>query len=610
MTAGAPYVATPSRTTPELNVDQLAKADFHTQLEVVRRHIRSYSLPSMVPLLKLFFRVRGKPFTLDRHYIFEPLYRRRMPKILTVTSGRQVAKSTNFAARTTLQTVSMPYFDTLVVCPLFEMTRRISTNYFGPLISDSPLNRLITSGDKARQSVLQRTFYNGATIHFNFAFLSPDRARGISVSQVNWDEWQDMNPDFVPVISETASASDYDVSLRTGTPKSTENNQWVDHTRSSMAEWIIPCGACNYWNIPSVEYDLLKMIGPVHDDIGPGCPATICADCRRPIDPVYGHWEHRYPDKRWDHEGLHIPQLLLPHHYEDKDRWSKIVAKSEGSIPINQFYNEVLGEACDTGTKLVSVEDLRKAAILAPNNLDRRRDPDSQYVCKILGIDWGGGGESGVSFTVFVVAGIRPDGKIDVIYAKKSLTPNDHIGEAMMALDLVNQFRCQFVAHDYSGAGAVRETILVQSGFPLRSIYPIAYQGATVGEILKHVPPTKGHPRDYWVADKSRTLVSTCTGIKLGCVRFFAYDHHGSENPGLLHDFLALMEEKTDSRSGTDIYRVTRNKLKSDDFAQAVNIACAVLWQKTRWPDFAEQLVKYRVTANLIRSLVDPDYLD
>ena len=133
MTAGAPYVATPSRTTPELNVDQLAKADFHTQLEVVRRHIRSYSLPSMVPLLKLFFRVRGKPFTLDRHYIFEPLYRRRMPKILTVTSGRQVAKSTNFAARTTLQTVSMPYFDTLVVCPLFEMTRRISTNYFEPL---------------------------------------------------------------------------------------------------------------------------------------------------------------------------------------------------------------------------------------------------------------------------------------------------------------------------------------------------------------------------------------------------------------------------------------------------------------------------------------------
>ena len=59
--------------------------------------------------------------------------------------------------------------------------------------------------------------------------------------------------------------------------------------------------------------------------------------------------------------------------------------------------------------------------------------------------------------------------------------------------------------------------------------------------------------------------------------------------PGVISDFLALVENKADSRTGSDIYTITRNTLLTDDFAQAVNIGCAALWHiNDAWPNFAE----------------------
>jgi hypothetical protein len=118
---------------------------------------------------------------------------------------------------------------------------------------------------------------------------------------------------------------------------------------------------------------------------------------------------------------------------------------------------------------------------------------------------------------------------------------------------------------------------------------------------------TPDHPRDYWLADKSRTLGTVCEGIKHGFVRMFAYDYVSPDQPGLVHDFLALMQEKIDSRTGDDIYVVIRNKLKSDDFAQSVNLGAIICWQKSRWPNFAE-VMKYELSLELASRRIDPDF--
>ena len=54
-----------------------------------------------------------------------------------------------------------------------------------------------------------------------------------------------------------------------------------------------------------------------------------------------------------------------------------------------------------------------------------------------------------------------------------------------------------------------------------------------------------------------------------------------------MNDFLALIEEKSDSRTGSPVYIISRNHAVPDDFAQAVNIGCLALWQTTSmWPSF------------------------
>ena len=51
---------------------------------------------------------------------------------------------------------------------------------------------------------------------------------------------------------------------------------------------------------------------------------------------------------------------------------------------------------------------------------------------------------------------------------------------------------------------------------------------------------------------------------------------------------MALVEEKSDTRTGVDNYTIIRDPARSDDFAQAVNIGCCTLWQMFgAWPDIA-----------------------
>jgi hypothetical protein len=144
------------------------------------------------------------------------------------------------------------------------------------------------------------------------------------------------------------------------------------------------------------------------------------------------------------------------------------------------------------------------------------------------------------------------------------------------------------MAHDYTGAGTVRETVMIQSGFPTSRMLPIAYVRAATHAPMYHVPATALHPRDHYRVDKTRSLLYTATSIKLDMVRFFEYDYVNADNPGLLHDFLALVEDKTTSRQASDIYTINRATGMTDDFAQAVNIGCAAIWHVNQaWPRFA-----------------------
>jgi hypothetical protein len=433
-------------------------------------------------------------------------------------------------------------------------------------------------------------------MYFSFALLDADRVRGISADRLCMDEVQDMDSELIPIIKEVMSHSDWRITWYTGTPKTEDNTINGLWQRSSQAQWFCHCRACGFWNIPSKEFHITKMIGPMSDDIGPKRPAVVCAKCARPIDPFWPEntWVHKDKSKRWDFAGYHIPQIIMPVHYSSKKQWAELLAKQRGAgnTTVAQFYNEVLGESYDEATKLVTKTDLVNAAKLPwQNNIYDFSEPQgkiSSYHTRCLAVDWGGGGKDETSFTTLAVLGWKGDGTIDCLWGKRLLTPHDHIGEANECLKVFNAFQCHFFVHDYTGAGSLRETFINHAGVPIARLIPIAYVRTAHKDLMSLHVATRQHPRDYHQLDKARSLQLTCNAIKLGVIKFFQYDYINDDEPGLLHDFLALIENKVNTAHAGDIYTIIRNPMFTDDFAQAVNIGCCALWHSTNsWPNIA-----------------------
>jgi hypothetical protein len=306
-----------------------------------------------------------------------------------------------------------------------------------------------------------------------------------------------------------------------------------------------------------------------------------------------------------------MPQQIMPMHYGNREKWATLLGKraGKGNTPLNVFYNEVCAESFDTGSRLITLTELQAAASLPwPNEEQAAADNLHEYTHRVLACDWGGGGEDRVSYTCLAVLGMRPDGKIDVIWGHRSLTPHDHQGEAALVLRAMERFQCMVLAHDYTGAGSLRETFVIQAGVPYDRVINIAYvRAAMSARIMVMKPPTKLNPRPYWQVDKSRSLLLVCNQIRNQWIRFFKWDRVSNDDKGLISDFLALVDEKVDSRIGKDVYTVTRDPNLSDDFAQAVNIGCCALWHMTeKWPNVAE-IMAMRASPLALHAMEPPD---
>jgi len=573
------------------------------------------AIRSFEPLLPLCLNLNGKPMTLRDFYPFSPLFRIMQPLSWVLKTGRQLSKSQSMATSSVMFAAAQPHYKILHVCPMYEQIRRFSNNYIKPLIEGSPVRQL-WQDTFANSSVLQRTFKNGSIIHCSFTSQTADRIRGLSVNRCVFDESQDLCPDIIPVVLETMSASIgfTPSSGFGGTPKQMSGPLQGLWSTSSQAEWVIQCRHCRYSNIPSLEFDLEKMIGPWHSGISADTPGTICAKCRKTLYPRDGRWIHRYPDKRWEFAGYHVSQTIMPMHNENSDRWSMLIQKQNGAgnMSRSKFLNEVCGESTDEGVMLVSETELRGASNLPWRNTPHPTQAlilkSDEYHQKVLAVDWGGGGQTGTSFTAVAVLGYLPSGEVHVIWGKRLVQSQSHVQEALEIKHYFKMFNCHYLAHDYTGAGTIRETVMVQTGMPQERIIPVEYIGAASGQIMRFIPASDIHARNRYRLDKTRSLLNLCNAIRFKLVRFFEYDYLGTDNAGLTSDFLALCENKVDSRSGSDIYTITRNILLTDDFAQAVNIGCAAIWHSNKaWPDFSAAIQHAQLSAEQLRAVGSPE---
>lgn len=570
---------------------------------IISHQVQTGEVQNVAPLLPAMLRFDNQPFTLDDHPHMEPLFSVYRSKWTTLLCARQVGKTVSQAADMLITAGLLPGIRQLYVTPLFEHVRRFSNNTVRPMLQGSPM-RVLWTGTKADNSVLQKTFLNGSTMLFSFAYLDVTRIRGATADFIRIDEAQSIAAEFVPIIKAVASASKWDVMVVSGTPLTLDTPIHGYWTKSSQAEWFIPCrrGGCRAWNIPSTDYHLDAMIGPFRDDIGPNAPGLVCAKCRHPLFPQDGSWVHRKRTRQaqMEHAGYHIPQPILTHHCTRADRWKELLYHQQ-NYPRHQFVNEILGESADSGQKVVTQSDLIGAATLPWKNMPI---PDPQvdailaaYPIRVLAVDWSGSGEQELSYTVVALMGQKPTGEIDVLWGKRIPLGTSHMDEAAQIKYWMDRFRVHSIVHDFTGAGTVRETVLVQAGVSPERIKPVYYVRASMQNMMTVQPPTLINSRAYYKLDKARSLLILAGAIKLGMINFFQWDYVDANNPGLLSDFLALVEQKTPTRLAGDVFTITKNPLNSDDFAQAVNIGAAVIWNETNtWPNLASRTRKFDLT--------------
>jgi hypothetical protein len=578
----------------------------HSRMGMLKQYIEEEQITNIAPILRLFLRLNGLPFSLEQHYQFEPLYSTEFVREVVLQMARQLGKTTTEGALGVAHCgmIGPKPFRVMYVTPLFDQVRRISNDQVRPFIETSPL-RTTWTGTTGEKSVLRRVFRNQAMMTFTYAYLSADRIRGASIDEIFFDEAQDMNPDHVPIIVSTMAASDYKLMKVAGTPKGSATCLSMEWHSSSQAEWVIPCYACKHQNIPSSEFDLDRMIGPWRKDISPTRPGTICAKCSKVIYPQHGAWVHRYKEKSRYCAGYHLPQPVAFIHYSKPAAWADILSAREGrqGFTPTKYKNEVLAEEAGGGAEMITVPELQKAANLKiPNRPLRPYDTArslavDRYKTKIVSSDWGGGGDDGESRTAMVLLGITRQNKIEVVWGRRLPNPHDHFGEAEAALDLFRMFGCKLIGHDYTGAGGLRDTLLVNSGIPLEQIMAINYVRAAKSKLMRYIKATEAHNRAHYNLDKARAMLHVLHGIRTGLISFFNYDYESKEEPGLIRDFLALREIKTESASGFETYSIGRQPGFSDDFAQAVMIGCSVLWHVHRcWPRF-DIPEKYEITS-------------
>jgi hypothetical protein len=486
-----------------------------------------------------------------------------------------------------MQSALEPYFNIVYAFPQSLQAEFFSNNYFRPIANDSAFGKSLVGKD----AVMQRDFQSGSSVFFRYIGDSADRARGLNVSgAVFADELQGHDLDCLDVLISAMGASPYKFTHYTGTPKTNDNPIQVMWDQSSQAVWCIPCQHCNKENICNVDNDLLKML----DDT-----TLVCAnaECRRPVDSSLGYYLHKLPKRQLDFPGYHMPQCVFPMHYDHKISWRALIDVWKNR-PKYFFYNEILGESYDAGTKLITEGELRAAATLTPQKPSEFQP--GPYVVTAIGVDWGGKGKETVkdsqefiSNTACALGGINSEGIIDIVSLTRAPYSMDYGAEAQLIKDFAGQANVDFLASDNGGAGDLREYVLRSAGVPPEIIVPFTYAvGAVNRPIVYWETPTdqagmRG-ARSSYTLDKTRSLTLIIEGIRRGKIRLPDYEAVKSE----LSDFFALYEESREKPTGGQHRLIRRQSKKTDDVVHAINFCCMALYYRTgMWPDFASDLV-------------------
>lgn len=488
-------------------------------------------------------------------------------------TSRQSGKSTTIAAKGWLLAALLKYFKVLYTTPLFQQAKTFANQKLNDIKHESPHLQELFTGENTKDSWNEKIMNNGSLIRLVYVLTDVDRARGESADFLFCDEFQEMTEDILPVIGACLAASEpevernkylYAVEQYTGTPRTTTNLIEEAWGASSQAEWVIPCRnqGCKEWNVPSITHDLLEMIG----EEGPKC--AYCGGPINPDDPK-AHWLHAYPERQSQFAGYHVSHIILPMH-SLPNKWLTLLNNKKRQ-PKAAFYNETLGEACDVGSKRLTVKDMKSACQLKIPDRATAVQKREEYETLVMGADWGGKGwAEGVSRTSYVILGkLRAKFEFHVLWHKIFDITNS-IGDEIAEMDQAYaDFGCDIFAYDMDADPAYTFLLERDTRIPAKWRIPIHYTHRRSQAPM--MEPANTHPKapPFYNLDRTKMFLLLFISIKSGLLLFPRWERFEEA----AQDFLSLEDVWTSGRTPTLL--IKRQAGRSDDCAQATNYAYA-----------------------------------
>ena len=446
--------------------------------------------------------LQGNPYSLENYPMFVQVLNSRYPRRL-MRSGRQVSKTTIMAADMVSNITICPYKQVIYCNSSSAQTASFSTSKLAPFIQQSPyVYHNIMKGKNIIDNVYNKRMANFSEIIMSYFSESADRIRGRSGQDMYLDEVQDMLWDAMIDAEECLSAAPKPRFTYAGTSKSLNTPLEFLWSESTQNEWIIKCQGCSKYNRPSVKNIGLKGL--------------ICKNCGHSLNPFDGRW-HSFGDKEKPFaDGYWIPQIIMPMHCLSEEKWKLLLTKRE-VYPETKFDNEVMGLPNGEGESPITEEMLQKICDPNMRMLDRVCEENASGAAFIAaGIDWGGGGELGVSRTVLSIYAVYPEQPLFRKIFGKIYTegePVRHVADIAMWL---TRFNVRMACGDHGG-GNFAMSALAEKTPPHISLIPVMYSDA--GSPYRW----DEHSRRYTV-NRTAVIDAFFTDLKKGVIEAFRWE--------------------------------------------------------------------------------------
>lgn len=530
-----------------------------------------------------------KPLSLsDRPFSYAMLHM-QMGGFMVIRASRQIGKSTTFVARQMINSHILPSFKSMYVVPHLSFL----DTYANRFRDMERTFRFYTRHPEYRQNLKFKEYPNKSQINLIKCLSDTVEARSKTTDELLFDECQLLDSELLPDIEQCQKASRLPCTIYAGTSTTVDSFLEVNYQFSSRGIWLIPAPGYKSdsvgqgWFNCGDENDIIKAIRPE----GFINPAT-----GRQLRVEDGHWEHQSRLKlEAGFTGFHIPQVIIPDYVYKPHKWREIIESyTKYRHNMKKFIQEILGIPTEEGQREITMKDLMRmcnSELTAEQCKERAR---SHYYSQVIsGCDWGGSdynpaSKTKVSYTVHVILGIAPDGKVDILHMRQY--------SGMDYRDIIKhitkdhaEFNASAIGSDF-GVGAAYNMLLRESPAisPERHMI-FGYVGPNTAPLS--APATGAGWFNQFSLNRTESISSVFSAIKNGDLRCYNWN----ESQDRLLELLNLFRIPTESSSGVQSFRYERHGARADDTLHALNFAF-VIAQLVRGVPIVEDLsLKMRI---------------